>query len=100
MPQSVDSNFAKLVNDEAEYVAFMGLIFDLRENRWDPCGDQQLKEQLFPLQDYLHEMCRYDVFSEESTGQSVVYADDQFVNQEFFRLSFEDFGLKSKLVQF
>ena len=42
-PSSIESNLTKLVSDEVEHVAFMGLIFDLRMNRHDPCGDQHTK---------------------------------------------------------
>ena len=45
-------------------------------------------------------MDRYGVFDEDLEASSVVYADDQFVNQQFMRLNFEDFSLQSKLVQF
>ena len=83
---------------EDEIVApFNGLQFNLKESRANPTGNKEAQDLNQSLLQHLNELQKFELLGKTKTSGSIVFADDQYVNQQFMKISFEDFGLASKL---
>ena len=86
-------------------IQFNGLTFDLNSDRTSPIAvsgsqrDTVLEENAILL-DFLQTLNQEGLLGNEANSGLVVYADDQYVNQQAMQINFQDIGAADKLVLF
>ena len=78
-------------------VEFNELTFSLGTDRTKPVGTESSKQLNQSFISHLEDMDQHGLLSENLNSGNIVFADDQFVNQQFMQMSFNDLGLQSKL---
>ena len=89
--------------DKSNHVKFAGLTFDMDKDRAHPqdAVDEQLtnnNSDNTKIVNYLHYLQMHGLLSERNDTGLIIYADDQYVNQQSLKINLQDIGMADRLV--